>query len=131
MKNVRNKIIKNPLFASVPKSSTKIGSLSVNKFQLIGIKSFAFVCSYPAMKEGGLTCSKTLTAKSAAKMKKQPRVTPPCMWTCVQTSNGKSSIVEERLYSFFFAFLKKRSLVFSFFLFYTIRNEDVGFASIL
>jgi hypothetical protein len=36
----------------------------------------------------------------------------------VRTSNGKSSIVEERLYSFFFAFFS------SFFLFYTITNED-------
>ena len=34
-------------------------------------------------------------------------------------SNGKSSIVEERLYSFFFALKKKRSFVFSFFLFFT------------
>ncbi len=50
----------------------------------------------------------------------------------VPTSNGKSSIVEDRLYSFFFVFFqKKRSFVFSFFLFYTIRNEDVCFASIL
>ena len=53
--------------------------------------------------------------------------------TSEETSNGKSSIVEERLYSFFFAFfyIKKRSFVFSFFLLYTIRKEDVRFASIL
>jgi hypothetical protein len=50
----------------------------------------------------------------------------------VLNSNGKSSIVEERLYSFFFAFFpKKRSFVFSLFPFYTIINEDVRFASIL
>ncbi len=51
----------------------------------------------------------------------------------VSTSNGKSSIVEERLYLFFFAFFpkKKRSFVFSFFLFYTITKEDICFASIL
>ena len=48
----------------------------------------------------------------------------------ISISNGKSSIVEERLHSFFFALKKKRSFVFSFFLFYSIRNEDVRFASI-
>jgi hypothetical protein len=42
----------------------------------------------------------------------------------VSTSNGKSSIVEEQLYSFL-------KFIFSFFLFYAITNEDVCFASIL
>ncbi len=47
-------------------------------------------------------------------------------------SNGKSSIVEEWLNSFFFALLKKTKLCsFSFFLFFTINNEEVCFASIL
>jgi hypothetical protein len=48
-------------------------------------------------------------------------------------SNGKSSIVEEQLYTFFFAFFpkKNRSFIFSFFLFFTITNEDVRFALIL
>jgi hypothetical protein len=47
------------------------------------------------------------------------------------TSNGKSSIVEERLYSFFFALLQKNEAsFFSFFLFFIITNEDVRFASI-
>jgi hypothetical protein len=43
----------------------------------------------------------------------------PDMSRTLSSSNGKSSIVEERLYSFFFAFFppKKRSFVVSFFLF--------------
>jgi len=51
----------------------------------------------------------------------------------VFTSNGKSLIVEERLFSFFFAsFQKKLSFVFFFvFLFFSIKNEDVRFASFL
>ncbi len=42
-------------------------------------------------------------------------------------SNGKSSIVEERLFSFFFAFFPPKNEVsyFRFFFFYTITNEDV------
>jgi hypothetical protein len=48
-------------------------------------------------------------------------------------SNGKSSIVQERLYSFFFALFQNKSnfSFFSFFLFFTITNEDVRFDSIL
>jgi hypothetical protein len=48
-------------------------------------------------------------------------------------SNGKSSIFEERLYSFFFALLhkKRKFRFFSFFLFFTITNEDIRFTSIL
>ncbi len=50
----------------------------------------------------------------------------------VESSNGKSSIVEERLYSFFFAlFQKNEASFFSFFFFFAITNEDVRFASIL
>jgi hypothetical protein len=48
------------------------------------------------------------------------------------SSNGKSSIVAERLYSFFFALLKKKTKLrfFSFFSFFTSIN-DVRFASIV
>ncbi len=52
-------------------------------------------------------------------------------WMLVSTSNGKSSIVEERLYSFFVVPKQNEASFFSYFLFLTINNEDVRFPSIL
>ncbi len=48
-------------------------------------------------------------------------------------SNGKSSIVQERLYSFFFALFQNKTNLrfFSFFLFFKVTNEDVRFDLIL
>jgi hypothetical protein len=60
---------------------------------------------------------------------------PPLYLHCrrVLHSNGKSSIVEERLYSFFFALFQNKTKLrfFWYLLFFTFNNEDVRFASIL
>ncbi len=61
-------------------------------------------------------------------------ITSIYQWTISDlSSNGKSSIVEERLYSLFFALFQNKTKLrfFSFVLFLTINNEDVRFASIL
>ncbi len=56
----------------------------------------------------------------------EPRLKRARLKSVVLTSNGKSLIVEERLYSFFFALLKKNEAsFFLFFLFFTITNENV------
>jgi hypothetical protein len=57
--------------------------------------------------------------------------TPSPPLPATQASNGKSPIVEERLYSFFFDLFNNKKTNLLFFLFFTITNEDVRFASIL
>jgi hypothetical protein len=72
-----------------------------------------------------VTRSVQRTRLAAARAAKDAAEAESGSLTSEETSNGKSSIVEERLYSFFFAFFSKKNEAsfFSFFLFFTITNK--------